>query len=133
MTEPVAGYRQHTIHRRLHLDLPIPAVGLKAEESDVRDVHGMLAVDPDEPVILERDHHITDRSDVDERCARTQTDFGFSTPGSQVVHGIRIEHATLSAGSVNENSARHDNGVVARLGRYAHGLATNRIGWSCNG
>ena len=82
---------------------------------------------------LEQRCYFTNRSDVDKRCARSQADFGFPTTGSQVVHGIRIEHAMLSAGSVNENSVRHDNGVVARLGHHAHGLVVHRMGWSCNG
>ena len=130
MTEPIAGFRQNTIHRRLHLDLPIPAVGLEAEQSNVGDVHGMLAVDSDKPVILERDHHITDRSDVDEWRARTQTDFGFPTPGPQELHVIRVEHPVLTAGDMNEDSMRCHTSVVVRLGHHAHGLVVHRMVWS---
>ena len=82
MTEPIAGDRQNTIHRRLHLDFPVPAVGLEAEQSNVGDVHAMLAVDPDEPVGLEEWCDLADRPDIDERCARTHADFGLSTAGS---------------------------------------------------
>ena len=45
MTEPIAGDRQNTIHRRFELQLPVSAVGLQSKHPDMGDVHGMLAVD----------------------------------------------------------------------------------------
>jgi hypothetical protein len=37
----------------------------------------------------------------------------------------------LAARYMNENSMRRHTSVVARPGRYAHGLAAFRIDWSC--
>lgn len=128
----MAGGGLRRLRAQLHAAL-LSLTPLKAEESDVRNVHAMLAVDSDKPVILERDHHITDRSDVDEWCARTQTDFSFPTTGSQVVHVIRVEHAVLTARDVNQDSIEGHDVVVARLGRYAHGLVAHRMSWCCGG
>ena len=105
--------RKHLVHRWFELELPVPAVGLQAEEPDAGDVDGVLAVDPDEPEGLEQ------------RRARTQANFGFPTAGSEEVHVIRVEHAVLAAGDMNENSMRCHISVVARLGRYAHGLVVH--------
>ena len=66
--QSIAGYRQHTIHRRLHFELPIPAVGLQAEESDVGDIDSVFAVDVDESEGLKQWHDHADRPDGDERC-----------------------------------------------------------------
>ena len=95
------------------------------------DVDGVLAVNPNEPVGLEQRRDLADRPDIDQRRARTQANFGFPTAGSQKVHIVRVEHPVLTSGDMNENSMRCHTSCVARLGRYAHGLAANRMGWSC--
>ncbi len=64
----------------------------------------MLAMDSDESEGLEQRRDLADRPDIDERSTPAQADLGFPTPGSQVVHVIRVEHAVLTAGDVNENS-----------------------------
>ena len=93
------------------------------------DIDGVLAVDPHESEGLEKRRHFADRPDIDERCARTQADLGFPTASSQEVHVIRVEHPVLTAGDMNEDSMRCHISVVARLGRYAHGLVANRMSW----
>jgi hypothetical protein len=57
--QPIPGNRQHQIHRRIHLDLPIPAVGLEAEEADVGRVDGVLVVNPDEAEGFEGGEHFS--------------------------------------------------------------------------
>jgi len=92
-------------------------------------IDGVLAVDPDEPLGLEEWCDLADRPDIDERCARAQADFSFPTHGPEVVNVVRVEHAMLTAGDMNEDSMRCHTSVVARLGRYAHGLVASRMGW----
>ena len=77
------------------------------------DVDGVLAVDPDEPVGLEQRCDLADRPDVNERCARAQSDFSFPAAGSQKVHVMRVEHAVLTAGDMNEDSMWCHISVVA--------------------
>ena len=115
--------------RRLHFDLPIPAVGLKAEDSDMGDVHGMLAVNSYKPVFFNEDHHVAERSNIDERMPRPKANLGLSSSCSEEVHVVRVEHATLSTGRVNEDSVRNDDVVVARPGPSPHGLAIQSMAW----
>jgi len=44
----------------------------------------------------------------DQRCTRTQADFGFPIPGPLAVLVIRVEHAVLAAGNVDEDSPLRD-------------------------
>ena len=93
------------------------------------DVDGLFAVYPDKSEGLEQRCDFADRPDIDQRRARTHADFGFPTACSQEVHIIRVEHAVLTAGDMNEDAMRCHISVVARLGRYAHGLVVHRMGW----
>jgi hypothetical protein len=79
------------------LELPVSTGGQPAEESDVGDVDGVLAVDPDESERYKQGRDLADGPDLDERCAPAQTDFSFPAPGFQEVHIIRIEYAVLPA------------------------------------
>ena len=42
----------------------------------------------------------------------------------------RLEYVMLTTGNVNEDSVWRLTEFVARLGRYAHGLESSRMGWS---
>jgi hypothetical protein len=128
--KPIARDWKHAVHRRFELELPVPAIGLQPKKPDAANVDCVLAVNPDESERLEQRRDLANRPYVDERCARTQADFGFPAPGSQEVHNIRVEHAVLTAGDVNEDSVWRHTKFVARLGFYAHGLAVGRMGWS---
>jgi hypothetical protein len=76
--QPIPGNRQYQIHRWIHLDLPIPAVGLEAEEADVIRIDGVLVVNPDEAVALEGGEHFSQWADVNERRSSAQADFGLA-------------------------------------------------------
>ena len=56
---------------------------------------------------------------------------GFPTAGSQEVLVIRVEHAVLTTGDVNEDLMRCHISFVARPGHGAHGLVVYRMVWSC--
>ncbi len=128
MTKPISRNRQDAIYWRFEFKLPVSTVGLQAKEPDMGDVHSMLAVDSNEPKGLEQQGHLADRPDIDERRARPQANFGLPSLRVERVHVVRIEHAMLGAGNVNENSVRHDDCVVARLGLRAHTLAIQSMG-----
>jgi hypothetical protein len=74
--QPIPGNRRYQIHRRFHLDLPIPAVGLEAEEANVGRVDGVLVVNPDEAEGFEGGEQFSQGSHVDERRSSAQADFG---------------------------------------------------------
>ena len=126
----MARDREHLVHRRFELELPVSAVGLHSKQPDAGEVDGVIVVNPNESEGLEQRCDLANRPDIHERCARTQADFGFPTPGSQVVDVIRVEHEVLTAGDVNADSMRNHTGFVARPGHQAHRLAVHRTGWS---
>jgi hypothetical protein len=87
-------------------------------------------VNPDESEGLEQRCYPANRPDIDERFTRTQPDLGFPTPGPEVIHVIRVEHAVLTPGDVNEDSTWCHTDLVAQPGHRAHRLAENRMVWS---
>ena len=127
--EAVSCNRKHAIHWRFHLDFPIPAIGLQAKESDVRRVDSVFAMDPNKTVFVERNHNVANRSHINQRLSCPKANFGFPTAGLQVVDIFRVEHAVLASGNVHQNTSRAHDGVVARLGHGAHGLAAHRMSW----
>jgi len=110
-------------------ELPVSAVGLQSQEPDVGEVDDVFAVDPNKAEGFEQRCDLADGSDVDERLARAQADLRFPSPGSEVVHIPRIEHAVLAAGGVQQDSIRCHGDFLARLGHQAHGLAADRMSW----
>jgi hypothetical protein len=103
---------------------------LQPEKSDVGDVDGVPAVYPDESEWLEQRRDVADWPDVNERRARTQANFGFSTAGLKAVHVIRVERTVLTAGDVTEDPAGRYASFLARLGHGTHGLVARNTGWS---
>jgi hypothetical protein len=81
----------------LHLDLPIPAVGLEAEEANVGRVDGVLVVNPDEAVGLEGGEDFTQGADVDERRSSAQADFGLAARRHEAIDVVGIDHPLLTA------------------------------------
>ena len=128
-SEAVAGDREHFVHGRLELELPVSAVGLQPKEPDAGNVDGVFAVDADETEGLEQRRHLTDRPDIHKRCTRAQADLGFPTPRSEVVHILGVEHAMLASGDVNDDTADRHTDFVTRPGRYAHRLVNRSTGW----
>jgi hypothetical protein len=94
---PIPGNRQHQIHRWIHLDLPIPAVGLEAKEADVVRIDGVLVVNPDEAEGFEGGEHFSQGSHVDERRSSAQTDFGLAAGCHKAVDAVGIDHPLLTA------------------------------------
>ena len=111
--KPITCDRQYAVHRRFELEFPVSAVGLQPKEPDEGDVDGVLAVNPDKPEWFERRRDLPERPDIDERCARAQTNFGLPSPGMQAIHVVRVEHPLLTAGDVDHDSMRNHRFFVA--------------------
>jgi len=86
-------------------------------------------MDPNEAVIVDSNHHVTDRSHINRQLSCPKANLGLSIAGSRVVHIIRVKHAVLASGNVNQNTSKAHNGVAARLGHQAHALAAHRMSW----
>jgi hypothetical protein len=95
--QPIPGNRQHQIHRWIHLDLPIPAVGLEAEESDEVRIDGVLVVNPDEAEGFKGGEHFSQGSLVDERRSSAQTDFGLAARCHKAIDVVGVDHPLLTA------------------------------------
>jgi hypothetical protein len=95
--QPIPGNREHQIHRWIHLDLPIPAVGLEAEEADVVWIDGVLVVNPDEAEGFERWEEFTQGPDVDKRRPAAQPDFGLAAIRHKAIDVVGIDHPLLTA------------------------------------
>ncbi len=111
--EPITGDGQHAVHRRFELEFPVPPVGLQAENPDAGNVDGVLAVNSHESVGLEERRDLPERSEIDEGCARAQTNFGLPSSGMQAVDIGRVEHPLLTAGDVDHDSMRNHRFFVA--------------------
>lgn len=111
--EPITGNRQHAVHRRFELEFPVSAVGLQPEKPDEGDVDGVLAVNSHESVGLEERRDLSDRPEIDEGCARAQTNFGLPSPGMQAVNVVRVEHPVFTAGDVDHDSMGNHRFFVA--------------------
>ena len=95
--EPITGNRQYAVDRRFEPEFPVSPVGLQAKEPDVSDVDGVLAVNPDETIGLEQRRDLTNRSDIDERGARSKANLGFPSPCTKTVDVTGVKHALLAA------------------------------------
>ena len=65
----------------------------------------VFAVDPNKSEGFEQWCDFADRPDINERCPRSQPDFGFSAPGSEEVDVTRVKDAVFTSGDVHEDSA----------------------------
>lgn len=68
------------------------------------EIYGILPMDSNESEGLEQWCNLADRPDIDNRCPRSQADFGFPAPGPDVVHVARVQHTMFTSGDMDENS-----------------------------
>lgn len=96
--------REHPVHRRLELELPVLASLAAADLADAAEVDGVVAVGADEAEGLEGREELTQGADVAEQAGASGAHEGLVTGGVQIVNIGGVHGHAAEVGKVQQNT-----------------------------
>jgi len=89
--ETRAAYGQKAVDRWFQLDLPVVHALAPPDEPDLPKVHGMIAVDAEKPMGLEKGEQLAESPPVPEALRAPETDQCLFSLGLEIIHFLGID------------------------------------------